>query len=653
MGLFNSEYVVYFDWASLIIMTILLLAYHTIKHLNTVANRLLQLMIYSHFIVVVMDLVNGLGPNHPLTANARLLYLSHLVYYLMHSLTVFAFFCYCCFMVDWYGKGKRWIQVLLVLPQMLVFLLVLTNVWTGWVFAIRDNLQYERGPMVLILYAVGAWYVLLSLVVITVCRRKITKFQFGVTYLYLFFCILGVLIQYIYPTMLVESFGITVALLVIFFVTAKFTELYDDTYEVLNARAFHEMIYGSLHWVQRFHIVVIKIHELPLYRLAMGKEFQENLIREMIRYTSDGYPSFDVFHYTTSTIVMKTRKAMSQEEVENVVRELSRRYEDTWKIGDIEIRCSCHLAMFVCGENEEVHSAMQLKECLDYLIDYSKTIEKKVLGIEDMRIGAVARSLLVQRLLKDAVENDGFEMYYQPIYSVKEKRIISAEALIRLKSTEYGFISPEEFIPVAEQNGLIMRIGEFVFRAVCSFVKDYNLEQLGIQFIEVNLSVVQCMQEKLGKQLMDIVNEYGLVPEQINLEITETAEVVRFDAFQKNVVALHDKGFPFSLDDYGTGYSNIGFLYKFPFRFIKIDKSLLWSAFENEKAMITFVSSIELVKRLQLEVVIEGVETAEQVDKLIQLECEYLQGYYFSKPLPPDAFLQYLEEFPKEDVNIR
>ena len=338
------------------------------------------------------------------------------------------------------------------------------------------------------------------------------------------------------------------------------------------------------------------------------------------------------------------KKDFGQEAADSALQRLNERFSGAWQIGDNQIRCAYHIGMFSWGKEEDLNQAGKLKECLDYINDYSRLIDHPVLTMKDMKIGAVARSLLVQKLIQEAVDQDGFEMYYQPIYSVEEKRVVSAEALIRLKNTEHGFISPEEFIPIAEQNGLIMKIGEFAFRSVCQFIRAHGLEQYGIRFIEVNLSVVQCMQERLHKRLWDIMAEYGVEPDQINLEITETAEVTQMGAFQDNVSALNQKGIGFSLDDYGTGYSNIGFLYKFPFRIVKIDKSLLWGAFENEKAMITLESSIDLAKRLNLQVVVEGVENEEHQDKLTEMGCDYLQGYYFSKPVPESEFIQYVQQ---------
>lgn len=639
----NIEYITYFDYASLVVMLVLIISYYMMKHLDNVQNRILKVMLYTHFIVVITDIINVLGPQMGLQWIHEILYGSHLFYFLFHTATIFAFFFYCCCLADQYGYGKPWLQFLVCLPMILSFVLLAVNYWTGWIFQVDEQLQYHRGPGVLIIYVIGAFYVVFALVLMSLYRDRVSHMQRIVTYTYVAMSVASVIVQYLYPQLLVESFGFTVALMVLFFTTAKFSDLYDEEYQVLNKRAFLSIVESSLSWIDRSYVLFVKVHDMQLFRLAMGKEFQEGLICAIIQYLQKEFPEYDVFHYSNSLFILLTKKTVNESQISDTIKQITAKFEEVWKIGDNEIRCAYHVGKFLCGNGEEISRAEQLKECLDYINNYSRGIENNVLTLKDMKIGAVARSLMVQKLLQEAVDNDGFEMYYQPIYSVKEKRVISAEALIRLKNTEHGFISPEEFIPIAEQNGLIMRIGEFVFRSVCEFIQKNSIEQYGIQFIEVNLSVVQCMQEKLHRQLVEIMEEYGVSPDKINLEITETAEVTKMGAFKDNVFALKDKGVSFSLDDYGTGYSNIGFLYKFPFKIIKIDKSLLWGAFENEKAMITLVSSIELAKNLDLQVVVEGVENEEHLEKLVELGCEYLQGYYFSKPVPGEEFLHYVE----------
>lgn len=638
------HYITYFDYASFVIMLVLIISYYMIKHLDTFQNRVLKVMFYSHLIVIVMDIINVNAPKLHLPYLQQLLYGSHLCYFFMHSVTIFSFFLYCCCVTGEYGHGKRWLQILTCVPMVVAVGLMAINGWNGWIFQVDENLLYYRGPAILLIYGIVGFYVAFALVLISVYRKRISGLQQMVTYLYIFLCVVSVGIQYFYPQMLVETFGITVALMILFFTTAKFSDFYDENHKVLNKRAFLHIIDNSMNWMSVFYVIFVKVHDMQLYRITMGKEFQEGLITAIIRYLQTEFPEAEVFHYSNSEFVLRFDKYNGQKAVEKAIASITKQFDGVWDIGDNEIRCSYHTGGFVCGNEEEIGNADKLKESLDYINDYSKGMENHILTLKDMKIGSVARSLLVQKLLQEAVDNNGFEMYYQPIYSVKERKVSSAEALIRLKNTEHGFVSPEEFIPIAEQNGMIMKIGEFAFRTVCEFIREYQPEQYGIEFIEVNLSVVQCMQEKLHRQLLDIMEEYGVSPEKINLEITETSEATRMDAFRANIFALTEEGVSFSLDDYGTGYSNIGFLYKFPFKIVKIDKSLLWGAFENEKAMITLESSIELAKNLNLQVVVEGVENEEHRKKLEELGCEYLQGYYFSKPVPKGDFIQYVKE---------
>ena len=218
----------------------------------------------------------------------------------------------------------------------------------------------------------------------------------------------------------------------------------------------------------------------------------------------------------------------------------------------------------------------------------------------------------------------------------------SAEALIRLTDEKLGFVSPEEFIPIAERSGRILKIGEIVFESVCRFLSEGVITQYGIKYIEVNLSVVECMQSSLSEKLFHTMNQYHLDPSQINLEITETATAERIGMLVKNMTELHKNGITFSLDDYGTGYSNISYMMSLPFHIIKIDKSLLWSSMKNEKAMIALESIISMIRGMNMKILVEGVENEEMVELLKKLECHYLQGFYYSKPVPENEFIAFM-----------
>ena len=170
------------------------------------------------------------------------------------------------------------------------------------------------------------------------------------------------------------------------------------------------------------------------------------------------------------------------------------------------------------------------------------------------------------------------------------------------------------------------------------------MKALGLDYIEVNLSFVQCIQDNLAPQLAGIMQEYGIDPHLINFEITETASSVKAKTLLKNMDYLISIGNTFSMDDYGTGFSTANYLVNLPFELVKIDKSILWSAMEDQDAFIILRHTVEMLNALRKKIIVEGVETQKMVEVLTEMHCDYLQGFLYSKPLPEEDFIRFLSD---------
>ena len=218
------------------------------------------------------------------------------------------------------------------------------------------------------------------------------------------------------------------------------------------------------------------------------------------------------------------------------------------------------------------------------------------------------------------------------------------EALVRLIDENLGFVPPDEFIPIAEKNGDILVIGEIVLEKVCAFIEEYHPEDYGIKSIHVNLSVVQCMQENIGIRLLNIIDKYKIPHGLIDFEITESTADNSSENLDKIMDEFNKKGIDFSLDDYGTGYSNQSNLMRYPYSIVKIDKSLVWACDSNPKAFISLKHTIAMIKDLDMKVLAEGVETQHHIDLLEQIGCEFLQGYFYSRPLPISELMDVIQE---------
>ena len=241
-------------------------------------------------------------------------------------------------------------------------------------------------------------------------------------------------------------------------------------------------------------------------------------------------------------------------------------------------------------------------------------------------------------ILEKAFAENRFEVYYQPIYSIDSGKYNSAEALLRLNDDMYGYISPEIFIPAAEENGMIHKIGKFVLEEVCRFITGEKFKNLGLEYVEVNLSVIQCMSSELSEDVRAVMERYGVSNEQINLEITETAAAYAQTTIMDNINSLTDYGIAFSLDDFGTGYSNMKRIASMPFAIVKLDKTFA-DIDTDDKMMKVVKNTISMVKDMNMKIVVEGVETEESLREFSNLGVNYIQGYYFSRPLSQDKFI--------------
>lgn len=259
-----------------------------------------------------------------------------------------------------------------------------------------------------------------------------------------------------------------------------------------------------------------------------------------------------------------------------------------------------------------------------------------------------SRNLLLGNALRTALERGQLQVYYQPQVSAVGEQIIGMEALLRWTHPELGTISPAEFIPIAEANSLILPIGEWVLRQAAKQAKSWLKKGYTPLVMAVNLSAVQFRHPDLPDLVTRILNETGLPPEYLELELTESLTMDNPQAAIAVMNNLHQRGVRMSIDDFGTGYSSLNYLKKFQIYKIKIDQSFVRDISIDSEDRSIVMAIIGLSKSLGLRTIAEGVETIGQLEFLREQECDEIQGYYFSKPLPADKIEEFLARVIKE-----
>lgn len=539
-------------------------------------------------------------------------------------------------------KNKKW-RWSLDIPYMLFTALVIASVWTGWVYSYDSNGMIMTGSIPLIKQVYTAYYAVLTVAVIIYCRKTIgfEKITFILNCVAFLFC--ANLIQMIFPEQRIFFFVMALCVICMIYSVKRPNESFDETNALYRDVLLKE---AALNYESNtpFFIFFIRIHDYKILTDSLGQDSVNEIFSDITSFLTVFTRGTNVFRVDDNVLAIKM-KVMDEEPTENMMKAIAQRFKQAWKNGMMKAALSTSFVKATCPKDVPTYEDFVH---LISVVGRKEGIIDHIYGAEEI-IGEDYEKEIIEAI-RNGLEKDKFQVYYQPIFSTKEKRIVAAEALVRLNDDKLGFISPEVMVPLAEREGYILEIGKKVFTEVCRFFMEENLTDLGIEYIEVNLSVKQCMHHQLAENFLEIMKEYGLTNSQINFEITESSAMVSNAAVISNINYFEENGVSLSLDDYGTGYSNVSYLYQMPFQILKIDKSILWSSEKNPKADFTLRSIFDMTNRLGLHVVVEGVETEAQIIKLLKLGCDYFQGYYFSKPIPGKEYIRYLKEFQLPEV---
>lgn len=633
---YNLSYV----YASLILLVVIIISYMLKFNESTmkIQGKFFLGMCITHLLSSCFDIVTVHPAFCGLPHSKLIVTLACGFYFLSRNALPYLYFIYIISLIKGISGKIRHFKY--ILPLCISYAAILLSLFFPFVFQVDAQGVYSRGRYIAVLYVISFFYLFMGFLYLWLNRTVLKKrHRMALQYGFIGITALVVIMQVIWPAVLIESFGVAVCLLMIYLTIESPENIIDKETGTLNKSTFLYDTALSLKNGYSISILSVTMTTQELLQRTMGLKYAAGLRRCIAEEMKRICPSARLYTISDHSFCIIFSGDDSEGKTEKV-NTICSRFEQPFLVNKVENYVETVFCFFCCPEDtKEVDNIITY---LSYIESNGAAGDERLMYAKDMDLNIEERQQKVRRAVHKAIRKKLFQVYFQPIYSVREKNFTSAEALLRLEDPELGFISPEEFIPVAETDGTILTIGEFVLEEVCQFIKTADLGKLGIQYMEVNLSVVQCMNQKLSEKIMDIIRKYEMNPKMINLEITETAAVDSPKMLRLNLEKLVKEGISFSLDDYGTGYSNIDYMIQQPFQLVKLDKSIVWSAFKDERARIVLESTINMIRRLNMEVVAEGVETAEQAEYLTAKGVEHLQGYYFSRPMPKEEFVRYL-----------
>lgn len=446
--------------------------------------------------------------------------------------------------------------------------------------------------------------------------------------------------QLFFPAVYSSTHGEIVTILCLYLSRDGMYTYVDPVNECFNQWALRIIMGDFFTFNKKFNMVMITVDNLPQAVKRIGKKRCNQLIQSITEEIRMMYKSEVYYCYDNVFVVipkMSKKKLMKRA---NIIYDT---FYSRWECDGICEQLHSHIDILECPSVGK--SSDDIFGLMEVLKDTPVPGQPLVNMVTGETIRKKKRRNSIRARLVECIMQERVEIVYQPIYDTHTGTYPTGEALVRLvQDPGDEYVSPDEFIRIAEEEALISNLGQVIFKKICIFCAENRLWEKGVKYMDVNLSGIQMCDRNLPERLGELMDEYEVPPEFINFEITETAAAHSEEVLWKNMKELKALGCSFSMDDFGTGYANLSQVVSKNFDIIKIDKSLLWPCFENKetKPKVVFEGIVSMFLRLGSQVLVEGVETQDQMNYLVKLGIDYLQGYFFSKPLSESDYINFI-----------
>ncbi len=609
------------------------------RKINTHRNRVFLAYMLLGMADIFMDILTSLliSAGSPGLRNATVLLTT--VFYVLQIIVPAGFVYYVQSMRDAERSAMKRFMTICAVPTAAMLIVILTNSLTGALFSVSYSGVYAYGPYNRLMYVYSLFCMAVTVIMTLLHRKEFTKKQIVIIFELVFITMICVLIQMKFRNIAITGVAIALIITVLLFTLHNPYSCTDNLTGLYDMQFFRDYIRHEASKEKHYHIISIYFSNMNYINSALGAERCEELLintADRLRAVSS---SEYVFRLDEGRFAVA---ASTLKDYEYVINDISKYAKES----DAHSASEASASMTVCGviDAERLETSGNIISYIEYLegVTTASGGFNIIQGDTDTMHG-FRYNQEIEQFLKTAVEQDLFEINFQPMYSIDDDRFISMEALSRLRHPSLGPVPPDVFIQIAERSGDIEEIGCLQFRRVCSFVKENRSKLYGIRNVKVNLSPAEFLTPGHGGVLRSIMDEYGIEPSFFQFEITETAATQYSDNLMQALADFRKAGIGLCMDDFGSGYANLNSVMRIPFSTIKLDRSLLTGSKENEKIRIFYMSIASILSDMGFYVVAEGVETEEELAFIRQCRVNCVQGYYFSKPLGCDEVVSLLE----------
>lgn len=539
-------------------------------------------------------------------------------------------------------QNKFWKKLVIIVPSAFTILILLSGLFTEFFYYFDGNGEIVYFFPNNILVNIGiVLYLIFALYLIVKYKRILTSEKTVAIYTYFILMLLGFPMRVVFKLGTVFGFCVALSLLLCVFTFQNPSEFVDRMSGIGTKNALNFAVYTKLIQKKTFTLLEIRVDKLLIMLGSESVEAASDLLRQMTDFLKKTAQDAEVFLPRDGFFALLIPNVQSGSGIIDKLSDtIKAGFKDNFTLRDLKVRFD--VSTSAIGFPDDVKSIDRFDEVSSMMYKALSRESRYVLRVSDLNLKHIEYDKKIGNLVRHAVDSGLLEVYYQPIYSPGTGKFSSCEALIRINDPRSGYISPAVFMPIAEKNGTVLGIDRFVLSSVCDMLANTKAISYGLEYVEVNLSVVDCIQTNLAENVLGTLKKYNIGPSRINLEITETWDKGVTSVIDQNINKLMSAGITFSMDDFGTGYSNFSRMAEMPVKIFKLDKGTVQAAFESENSYMIMYNMIKIIKSLGKEIVAEGVETGEQAKQIIRLGCDHIQGFFYARPMPRDQFIEFL-----------
>ena len=614
-------------------ISILFIYYLSRPRLPIKINKLFLGILVTELFVMAFESVALLVNNNFRRLNsAELVYIINLLFYSVYLFRSYLFFVFSCMSVKVYLR-RGWKKWLVRTPFIIFTLLLLSSVKFGTVFSVIEKHGYIDGPLNFLMPLCAIIYVIISTFIILSRRSRISKLELFGFAGYNGILLMSALLRMFMPrSLMVNLFGL-LSIIICYLSFENPDKFISDRGAAFNKKALELVLDESIGQKATYRALGFVLRGYTEERGIYGSEQLDRGVSLIIDYLRKKYHDHLIFYLRNGEFVIFDKEALN---IFRIHEELNERFKQPWTTRDTDLYLSVSFVKVGAESNKGSADAI-----INNMLIALERASNSASGDNEMydldTANDIEELMRVKKALENAVDNNRVELFLQPIVRAGTGEVVGAEALARVRDDNGSIISPASFIPVAEKSGYINFMGEQIFSKVCQFVNSNGYGKTGIEFVNVNLSPIQCMRTDLSERFIGILKKYHADPDRIHLEITEQS-MGDSEVIMKQVLNLKNAGFKFALDDYGSGYSNLTRLKYYPFSNVKFDMEVVKSYCRTKDRFVPSIMNV--LKQLGYTVTAEGIETKDMESDMIALGCDFLQGFLYSPPIPADDFVK-------------